>query len=42
MLRLVVGASRYGVFNTLANKQFCNWIDVIKYFEELQDANGNR
>ena len=39
MLVIVVGASRYGVFNTLANKQFCNWDEVIKHFTKEVDGN---
>ena len=35
MLKLVVGSNRYGVFNTLANRGFNTWVEVVDYFKTL-------
>ena len=39
MLKLLVGANHYGVFQKLADKSFANWDEVLKYFE-VSHANG--
>ncbi len=33
MLKIIVGKNRYGVFNTLADKQFNTWDEIHKHFK---------
>lgn len=38
MLKVIVGGSTLGVFDTLADEKFTTWDGVVKYFEETHSV----